>query len=511
MDAKQLIARAGMGSTFGNLFRSRAAHCRNRIAVSDERRTLTYGQINDRVNQLANMMALAGVNVGDRVAILSENRSEYTELQLACAKAGAIAACQNWRQSDAELSHCINLVSPSLLFCSQRHLATVSRLGLARPRIVVFGDDYETLLRQNSSREPAAAVSPEDGMLVLYTSGTTGFPKGALISHRAMVARAALMYADWHLEPEETFVAWSPQFHLSSADLSLSTLLQGGKVVIIDGFDPVKLVSALAVEPVNWLVMVPGMTDRTVAELQAKKIVPKGIRLLGAMADLFQPQQIAELTTLMRSPFLNSLGATETGMAPASKSLIPIGHAPTNLDKEQSSFCEVRLVDEDGEEVPIGEIGEFALRSATLFSGYWNAEQTNLQDFRNGWFHMGDLGRRNADGTLSFVDRRKYMIKSGGENIYPAEIERLLLASERIEEVAVVRRSDAQWGEVPAAFVVRRDSSLTEEEVIALCRGNIASYKLPKSVHFISAAEIPRSETGKIKRHELEKRLSAAS
>lgn len=511
MDAEQLIARAGMGPTLGNLFRMRAALCHNQVAVSDAQRSLTYGQLNERVNRLANMMVLAGVGIGDRVAILSENRTEYTELQLACAKAGAIAACQNWRQSDSELIHCINLVAPSLLFCSQRHAGTLARLGLALPRVVVLGDDYETLLAQSSSREPGTAVSAEDGMLVLYTSGTTGFPKGALISHRAMVARAALMYADWRLAPEETFVAWSPQFHLSSADLSLSTLIQGGKVVILDGFHPGTLVSALAVERVNWLVMVPGMTDRTVAELRARNIVPKGIRLLGAMADLFQPQQIAELTTLMRAPFLNSLGATETGMAPASKSLIPIGHAPGNLDKEQSSFCDVRMVGEDGNDVPVGEIGEFAIRSATLFSGYWNAEQTNLQDFRDGWFHMGDLGRRNANGTLSFVDRKKYMIKSGGENIYPAEIERLLLTSERIEEVSVVRQKDAQWGEVPAAFVVRRDPSLTAEHVMALCRGSIASYKLPKAIHFITAAELPRSETGKIKRHELEKRLPPRS
>jgi fatty-acyl-CoA synthase len=120
---------------------------------------------------------------------------------------------------------------------------------------------------------------------------------------------------------------------------------------------------------------------------------------------------------------------------------------------------------------------------------------------------MGDMGRRNADGTLSFVDRRKYLIKSGGENIYPAEIERVLLASERVEEVSVVRQSDPQWGEVPVAFVVRRDPSLTADDVITLCRGKIAGYKLPKAVHFLEAAEIPRSETGKIKRHQLEKRL----
>ena len=505
MDSRQLIQTAGAGPVMGELFRLRSLLRGERIAVQDERRSLSYTRLNQRVNQLANMLAGSGLRPGDRIAIMSENRTEYIELQLACAKIGAIAACQNWRQSDVELAYCANLVSPSVIFCSERHAPTIKRLGLAIPKTIALGDEYETLLRQSSDREPPSAVAPEDGVLILYTSGTTGFPKGALISHRAMIARAALMFADWRLSPDEAYIAWSPQFHLSGTDLSLCTLLQGGKVRIIDGFNQQQIGDAIASEKINWLITVPGMLERTMEEVRARKIVPKGIRLIGSMPDLLQPQLIAELTTVLRSPFLNSFGATETGMAPASKTLIPIGHAPLNCDKEQSSFCDVRLVGEDDRDVAPGEVGELALRSPTLFSGYWNAEQTNLRDFRQGWFHMGDMFRRNADGTLSFADRKKYMIKSGGENIYPAEIEKVLLASDRIAEVAVVRQPDEKWGEVPVAFVVRRDPTLNEEEVIALCRGAIAGYKVPKSVRFVNSPDIPRSETGKVKRHDLEK------
>lgn len=505
MDSRQLISTAGSGPVLGELFRLRAVERAGRVAIRDPLRRLTFGQLNERVNQLAHALLAAGINLGDRIAIMSENRTEYLEVQLACAKAGIVAACQNWRQSDAELSHCINLVSPKLIFCSERHAASIKRLGLNIPQTVFFGDAYETLLRQNSSREPPCVVRPEDGLLILYTSGTTGFPKGALISHRAVVARAALMFADWNLTAEETYVAWSPLFHLSGADLSLCSLIQGGRVVICDGFNPQQLADVIAAEKINWLITVPGMIERTMAEVSARKIVPKGIRLIGSMADLLQPQLIAEVTTLLQAPFLNSFGATETGMAPASKTLIPIGHVPTSFDKEQSSFCQVRLVDDDDNEVATGEVGEMTLRSPTLFSGYWNAEETNVREFRNGWFHMGDMFRRNDNGTLAFVDRKKYLIKSGGENIYPAEIEKVLLASERIAEVAVVRKPDAQWGEVPAAFVVRRDPTLTEEQVITLCRGAIAGYKIPKVVRFVEPADIPRSETGKVKRHELEK------
>ncbi len=148
------------------------------------------------------------------------------------------------------------------------------------------------------------------------------------------------------------------------------------------------------------------------------------------------------------------------------------------------------------------------MRGPTLFSGYWNAAEANAHDFRNGWFHIGDICRRNPDGTIDFVDRVKYMIKSGGENIYPAEIERVLLADARVADAVVVRRADAHWGEVPVAFIARRDGSVTAEELLARCRDQLAGYKRPKQIHFVGADELPRSTTGKILRHEVEKWLT---
>jgi fatty-acyl-CoA synthase len=230
---------------------------------------------------------------------------------------------------------------------------------------------------------------------------------------------------------------------------------------------------------------------------------------LGCMADLVPRHQIAEITTLLQAPFRNSFGSTETGSPPASKGLVPIGVVAEKLSKEPNTFCQIRLVDVDDRDVPDGEPGELAFRGPSLFSGYWRAPEANAKDFRGGWFHMGDVFVRNADGTLDFVDRRKYLIKSGGENIYPAEIENALRASSRIGEAVVVRKADARWGEVPVAFVVRLDEGLSREDVIASCRGRIANYKLPKDVIFIADADLPRSATGKIKRHELEERLKA--
>jgi fatty-acyl-CoA synthase len=251
----------------------------------------------------------------------------------------------------------------------------------------------------------------------------------------------------------------------------------------------------------------PGSIEPVVEVLKSRGRRPKGIRAVGAMADLVPKQLIAELTGLIGAPYLNSFGATETGLAPASAALIPPGEFPATLSKRKSVLCEFRLVGADGADVAEGEPGEAAVRGPTVFSGYWNADATNARDFKDGWFRMGDLFRRNPDGSYDFVDRAKYMIKSGGENVYPAEIERVLLSDPRVSDAVVIRKRDAKWGEVPIAFISRRDDALSEADVEALCRKSLAGYKRPKEVHFVRFEDFPRSTTGKILRHEMERKL----
>ena len=503
-----VLARRAASLTLGGLFRQQARYAGARPAIEAGARRLSYAELNDRVNRLAHALARRGVVRGDRVAILSENRLEYLELELAAAKLGAMVACQNWRLAAAELAYCIELAAPRLAFVSERYAATLAAIVPAAAT-VTLGPQYERMLESASAAEPPDLADPEDGLVILYTSGTTGLPKGAVISQRAMIARGEIGAVDRTTAPGDGFVAWAPLFHMVSTDQALATLIRGGKVIVMDGFDPGKLAAVIAREEIGWLTLMPGMIEPMIAELKRSATRPAGIKTLGCMADLVPRHQIAEITALLQAPYINSFGSTETGSPPASKGLIPIGVTPQRLSKEQSSFCEVRLVDEDDREVAEGDPGELAIRGPSLFSGYWGAPAVNAEDFRGGWFHMGDVFRRNPDGTLDFVDRRKYLIKSGGENIYPAEIERLLLADPRIADAAVVRRADARWGEVPVAFVVRRDPHLAAEEVVAACRGRIANYKLPKEVRFLAESELPRSTTGKIKRHELEALLTA--
>jgi acyl-CoA synthetase (AMP-forming)/AMP-acid ligase II len=504
-------AAAGASLTIGELFRIRAQIQPADTAIEYQGRQISYGALLSRVERVTAMLSAFGLSRGDRVALLSRNRPEYIEIELAAANLGVITACLNWRLSPRELAYCIELVSPKLVI-SEPDLAG----GLMVPagdawQSLEIGPPYERRLQQQSDHAALAVAELEDGLVILYTSGTTGLPKGAVISHRAMIARSLVFSSELGIPPSDSFVAWAPMFHMASTDHSLSTLLRGGTVVMIDGFQVDPLLAAVERHRIGWLVLIPGMVEAFAAALKAQATKVKGVRVCGAMADLVPPHAIAEVTGLLRSPYLNSFGSTETGLPPATRALIAPGEIPERLSKQQSAFCQIKLVDPSDQEVAPGQPGELAIRGATLFSGYWQAHETNAHDFRGGWFHMGDVFRRNPDGSLDFVDRVKYLIKSGGENVYPAEIERVLLSDSRITEAAVVRAPDQKWGEVPIAFVSCRDGSVTEAHLLELCRRDLASYKRPRQFNFIAFSDFPRSTSGKVQRHELEARLAKAS
>jgi acyl-CoA synthetase (AMP-forming)/AMP-acid ligase II len=500
------LPRRAAGSTVASLFLGQARMFPDRIAVVDGARSIPYRELAERSARLAAALASRGVGRGDRVALLSENRAEVLEVFLAAARLGAIVACQNWRLAAPELAHCVAIVEPRAALASRRHAA-----ALPLPAPIIFGDGYEELLAGSAPGpeldRAQGEVDPEDALLILYTSGTTGLPKGAVLSHRAEVVRNLVVRAEFGVAPEDTFVAWSPLYHMGAAECALGALMAGGKVITVDGFDSERLADIVASEQLGWLLLMPGMVGRFAAELVRRGVTPRGVRVCGVMADLVPPGEIAEITRLLGAPYANTFGATETGCPPCSSSLLPIGVAPTRLSKQQSPFCEVVLVDPDDREVPDGSPGELCMRGPTLFSGYWREPEVNQRDFRGGWFHMGDVFVRNPDGSLDFVDRVKYLIKSGGENVYPAEIERVMLQDPRVVEVAVVRSPDPKWGEVPVAFVARRDGSLGEDDLHRLCRAQLAGYKQPRRIHFIPVDEFPRSASGKVQRHQLESKL----
>ena len=499
---------AGVVATVGELFRTCAQIHPASTAIEYQGRQISYGQLLDRVQRLTAVLASHGLRRGDCVALLSHNRPEYFEVELAAANLGVMTACLNWRLSQRELAYCMELVSPKLVIVEEELAGNLVSPATASREVIEIGAQYEQLLQQQTGRPAPILAESEDGLVILYTSGTTGLPKGAVISHRAMVMRALVFSSELSISHRDSFVAWAPMFHMASTDHGLATLLRGGTVVMIDGFQVEPLLAAVERHHIGWLVLIPGMVEAFAATLKAQATRVKGVGVCGAMADLVPPQAIAEVTELLRAPYLNSFGSTETGLPPATRALIAVGEIPTRLSKQQNAFCQIKLVDPSDNEVAPGIPGELAIRSATLFSGYWQAEETNARDFRGGWFHMGDVFRRNEDGSLDFVDRAKYMIKTGGENVYPAEIERVLMSDSRVTEAAVVRAADQKWGEVPVAFVSCRDATVTEAYLLELCRRDLAAYKRPRQFQFIDFSEFPRSTSGKVQRHELEARLA---
>jgi fatty-acyl-CoA synthase len=497
------VTRAGRADLY-SLFRTRVQNSADALAVEDGSKGLTYGELLERVDRLASVFLARGVAPGDRIAILSHNRAEYLEVELAAAGIGAIVACLNWRLAPEELRHCIELVEPVLAVVEPELVQAYQTVS--QTPCLEIGPELEAVMAvaEPNARTGTLVDDPEVGLTILYTSGTTGLPKGALISHRAHIARSMAFAAQLALDPADGFIAWAPMFHMASTDHALATLLRGGTVIMVDGLQPGVINTALSRHRIGWFVMMPGALDAFIAERRANPLPVKGIKVCGAMADLVPPHQIAELTELLGTPYLNSFGATETGLPPGTANLIAPGVVPRTLSKRISAFCEVRLVDPDGLEVPVGTPGEMAVRGPTLFSGYWNADEANARDFRNGFFHMGDLFRRNPDGTIDFVDRAKYLIKTGGENVYPAEIERVLLAHPGVVDAAVVRASDVKWGESPVAFVACGGDGPEAQELMDLCHDHLAGYKRPREIRFIPFEDFPRSTSGKVQRHVLE-------
>lgn len=481
----------------------------DRIAVASDARTLSYADLHTRANQLARLLQDCGVQRGDRVCIFSENNPAFLELSIAALRLGVIVATLNWRLSARELAHCVSLVAPKVTLASAKLKPQLETMPAAGRLLEIGAPLDQQLAAQSAASLPAVDTDPEEGLFIIYTSGTTGLPKGALISQRAMLARLMVYVTDYGVNGEDTFLAWSPLFHMASVELGLGTLMLGGKVVVLNGPDLPTICDYLENEPLSNLIFFPGMVEQTLAYLRQRRPKVKRLKKFGALADLFAPQEIADLTGILGVPFTNTFGSTETGMPPASAGRLAASVVPSDFAKSESLLCEIQLIDEAGNIVADGQPGELVMRGPTLFSGYWNASEATEQAFAGGWYHTGDVFVRRDDGRLDYVDRRKYLIKSGGENIYPAEIERVVLQHPQVAEAVVVRQRDAQWGEVPVLVVAAETPAPQAEELIALCRAELAPYKRPKRVLFVPKGSLPRNNTGKIIRPEVEAWVTA--
>lgn len=492
-----------------------AARYPDATAIVYGARRYSYAALNERACRLANALHALGVRRGARVAALLRNCNAFAELLFAAAKLGAVFVPVNFRLVAPEVGQLLDACTPQVLFAGQEFDDVLSALKARSsfPRHVVSVDDrlpttaessansaYEAWLGAHPGAEPDAVLAPDEVLMLLHSSGTTGLPKGAMFTHGTTLASCMAKIIDFSLTRHDSTVVFGPLFHVGPLmDLALPLLLVGGRLVIgaSGQFEPRRLLRTIADERATVVPVYPVMLRRLLGvesldtyDLAALRIVitggePVPVPVLHAVYQRFP-----------RVGVVNNYGSTEGG--PITTFLSPEDSVRKIGSVGKPSFgVEVRIAGEDGRALGPREVGEVLVRSPFVCRGYWNRPELTAASLRNGWWHTGDLAWRDEEGFIWMSGRLKDMIKSGTENIYPIEIEQVIASLDGVAEAAVVGVPDEQWGEAVAAFVVRLPGSrLDATSVIEYCKRHLASYKKPRHVLFIDS--LPRNTTNKV-------------
>jgi fatty-acyl-CoA synthase len=455
----------------------------------------------------------AGLSHGDRVAVLSTTRPEYIEVYFAAAKLGLTVIGLNIRMQVDELVHCMELSRPTALFASPDQgaaadslhdaVASVEHLWRFPDRVGEPTSEYERLLRSSAATPVGDVAEPEEIHCVLFTSGTTGRPKGAMISQRASVMRA-VRCAEWFgLTAEDGMIGWIPMFHTGGDECVKATFLTGGKFATLEKPDPEAMFAAIERHRLTWTAMLPGVITDFLHHPRRTSYDLSSFRFALGYANMM-PRVVQEFTAALGVDFWDTFGQTESSFVVA-LDLVKPGARPS-FRKRPAPLLDVRIVDAELRELPVGVPGECVVRGPSVMSGYIEDPAATAEVFRGGWLHTGDVLIRHEDGTLSYVDRLKYLIKTGGENVYPAEIEQVLSSHPAVAEACAISVADDHWGEtIKAVVVAEPGATCTAEHLRAWCRERLAGYKCPRYVQFLAREDVPRRTTGKILRHELER------
>ncbi len=491
-----------------------SAHARLRpatLGVRDLERSLTYSEWNARACRLANALLGLGLAKGDRIAVLSSNRLEWAEIYTAVAKAGLVAVPVNFRLTEAEAAFIIRDSGAAAVLVEDALLDTVESirtdLDLPSDRYVHLGGtatagfrDYEDLLASSSSAEPAIAAMPDDPWCLMYTSGTTGNPKGAIRNHKDMAMLALMTDIEFRLHRRDNALLVMPMCHANSLNFFTAFLYCGAAVTIFSrsSFDPELCLATLgegmifsSLVPTHYTMMqeVPAARRRDVGSVE---------KLLVSSATAFAETKHAIMEMFPNSGLYELYGSTEAGWVTTLHPVEQFDHLGT-VGREVVGSAPIRLLDDDGNEVPDGTLGELYSSSPYQFGGYWNLPEQTAEAFRGDYLSVGDIALRDADGYIRLVDRKNNLIVSGGENIYPSEVEHVLSGHPEIREVAVVGLADAKWSQRVVAVVVPRPGwPPNAQNLIDWSRQRLAGYKRPREIVFLESDQLPRNATGKI-------------
>jgi fatty-acyl-CoA synthase len=500
------------GDTLPAVLRGQVERNGQATALIFRDRVTPYDTLDRRTNRVAHGLSGLGVRRHDRVGYLGKNSDRYFELLFGAVKAGAVLVPVNWRLAAPEIAAILADAGITVLFLGSGFSAVPDTLGIADTMRCISTDepnrrwpDFDVWRDAQPADDPVLRVDPEDTAIQLYTSGTTGLPKGVELSHRNLTA----LFEAWvslGAGPDDVRLMCMPAFHVAGTNVALIGLAYGSTVVVMEEFNPAELASIIPRHGVTDLLLVPAAILLLVQHPAAGTADFTSVRNLA-----YGASPIAEaLVEQARRVFPNAGLWHVYGLTEASGGgtfLPPEAHDPA-LGKLRScgrpySGFELRIAGPFNEDVPVGEVGEIVIRSPTVMKGYWrNPEATRAAFFPDGWLRTGDAAYMDNEGFVYVHDRVKDMIVSGGENIYPAEVENALFGHPTIADVAVIGVPDPRWGEaVKAIVVLRPDQSVTAEEIIAHARHRIAGYKLPKSVDFIEA--LPRTAAGKVLRRAL--------
>ena len=483
-----------------------------REAVVDGERRLTYRELNRRVNRLARGLAGMGLNQGDRLAILSYNCLEFIEVIMASAKLGLMLVPLNWRLAASELDFILAdsgaralVFDPELEDLAaglQEAPAPEMRLVLG-PRPLLGATPYDQLLAGQSEEEPRPAEPPDldTPHIIMYTAGTTGKPKGAVLSQGASFWNALNLHLDLEFTSADRDLLVLPMFHIGGIGLfTLPMLYVGGTVVIQRSFEPLETLRLLEQERITLFFGVPAIFLFLIQHPQFRAQAFEGVRVVmsgGAPLPASLVKQYHQAGIVLQQGFGMSEAAPSIATLKKERALAKAGSIGQPL-----FHLEVKIAGPEGQALGPDEVGELLIRGPNLMQGYWNRPQANAEAFAGGWFHTGDLARQDQEGDLYIVDRKKDMFISGGENVYPAEVEDAIYELEAVAEAAVVGVPDSRWGEVGRAFVVVKEGTeLSAEQVLEHLGGRLAKYKIPKSVVFLET--LPRNAAGKVLKNQL--------
>ena len=479
-------------------------------------RICTFSELRERVYRLANGLLKMGLKKGDRVAVLAENCFEYPEIYFAVGKAGGVATPLNYRFAPPEVSHLTNESGAGILIVQDKYAGLVQSLGADLKDVehyICIGNTpdgmlrYEDLLASSPASDPRIEVGMDDLFCLIHTGGTTGVPKLTMLTHRNLVNCAVVWIVECGFTYGDIFAVISPLFHTGAAwPLFFNTIL-GNTFVILKRFDVDVMLKTIAEDRVTaslWMSqLIPGIIDHP--DVVSKRYDLTSLRIILAGAAVLPKPSLQRLIELFPGiRVCNAGGQTECGIFSGMRLDEFVEKSPEKLTSagRASINMMIRIVDENDREVPPDVAGELCVRGEGVMKGYWNKPEESAWSLRGGWQHTGDICKMDEDGFLYYVDRKKDMIKTGGENVYSKEVEDVLYMHPAVAEAAVIGVPDEKWGEAVKALVVPKDGEKPDaEEIISYCRKQIAGFKCPKTIDFID--DLPKTSLGKVDKHRL--------